>query len=235
MPLIRRPRQYTLLAFTMLLAIPIFILNIWVMQKGSLAKVMHPESYFWMIVQGLWTLVTVYWLLKARWRGFWSVLVLGTVLLGVNLHYLISTKNYALAFYALFLLIVGGIYCLHLYRSLSEAYYHAGQRWFEGQPVFLPRIEAELQMGGKSVPARVSRLGLEGCYAFASAEAGLGLDKVDAIELKLGDLFLGCAVESVSRSKDGTGRGLRFLATSADQHKDIRDFIDRVRSSGYVA
>ena len=74
------------------------------------------------------------------------------MLLGVNLHYLVATKNYALAFYALFLLIVGGIYCLHLYRNLSEAYYHAGQRWFEGQPVFLPRIEADLSVGDKTYP-----------------------------------------------------------------------------------
>ncbi|MBI3556126.1 MAG: hypothetical protein HY074_07670 [Deltaproteobacteria bacterium] len=235
MPLIRRPRQYTLLSFIMLLAIPIFILNVWVMQKGVLAKVLHPESYFWMGIEAGWVFVTIFWLLKAKWRGFWSVLVLSGVLLGVNMHYLVATKNYALAFYALFLLIVSGIYCLHLYRSLSESYYHPGQRWFEGQPIFLPRIEAELQTGGKSIPARVSRLGLEGCYAFVNPAVALGLDKVDTIELKLGELCLGCAVESVSRSKDGTGRGLRFLATSADQHKDIRDFLDRVRSSGYVA
>ena len=235
MPLIRRPRQYTLLAFLMLLAIPIFMLNIWVMQKGVIAKVINTDSFFWMGIHGLWTLVTVYWLLKASWRGFWSVVLLSAVLLGVNLHYLVATKNYALAFYALFLLIVSGIYCLHLYRSLSEAYYHPGQRWFEGQPAFLPRIEADLRAGDKSFPARLSRLGLEGCYAFANPSDSPDPDQVDAIELKLGDLFLACAVESVSRSKDGTGRGLRFLATSADQHKDIRDFIDRVRSSGYVA
>jgi hypothetical protein len=142
-------------------------------------------------------------------------------------------KNYALAFYALFILILSAMYSVSLIKNLKETYYQSGKRWFEGRPKFLPRIEAELRFDGQMVPARLSRLGEEGCYAYP--HFGTKIEKVEGIALKLGDLHLDCAVELISHSRDGSGNGLRFVAGSADQQKDIKDFIDRLRSAGYVA
>lgn len=237
MSIVRRPRQFTLLASLILGAVPVFALNLWVMQKGPILKILTVEHRTWVIVQAVWCLITFRWLLQARWRGFWSFVAMSGVLLAGNIYFLLATKNYALAFYALFLLILAGVYAIHLFRSLREAYYHSGQSWYEGRPVFLPRIEAELKLKERAVSARLSRLGEEGCYAFAApnADALPKNEKVEGIVLKLGDLSLDCAVELVSQTKDGVGHGLRFVAGSADKKKDILDFIDRVRCSGYVA
>jgi len=235
MSVVRRPRPYTVLSLMVLWAIPVFFLNIWVLHKGALAKVLDQESLVWMSIQAGWTLLSLFWLLRASWKGFLSVVLLAATMFGANLYHLISTKNYALAFYALFLLIIALLYCLHLYRSLGEAYYHSGQRWYEGRPRFLPALEAALKAGDRIVPARLSRLGIEGCYAYPEAGPALRPDSFDSIELKLGDLKLDSAVLLVSRSKDGAGSGFRFVAESADRSKEVREFIDRVRSAGYVS
>lgn len=233
MRILRRPPQYTVLASLIWLAIPIFLLNMWVVQKGSVSKLIEAKRLYWIGACALLVLVTFRWLLKVRWRGFWALILMSGTMLGGNVYFLVTTKNYALAFYALFLLILAALYAAHLFRHMKEPYYDSGRYWFEGQPRFLPKLEAAIQSGETATPARLSRLGVEGCYAYMAG--GTKVDKVDSIQLKLGDLELNCAVELVSESKDGMGRGLRFIRATADQDKDIRDFIDRVRSAGYVS
>lgn len=236
--MIHRPRQFNILVGLGLLAIPIFILNIWVMQKGQISKIFSPDKLVWIGICSFWVLINTYWLFNAKWRGFWSFIALSVITVAANVYFLLAFKNYALAFYALFLLILSGLYVLHLYRNLSEAYYSTGQRWFEGKPLFIPRVEAELRNGKNTISVRLSRLGVEGCYAFFATSDQESLDhfeSVSEIALKLGDLSVDCAVELISKTKDGTGRGLKFQIATADQSKDIRDFIDRVRSSGYVS
>jgi hypothetical protein len=234
MRIIRRPRHYTLLCLFALLSVPVFVLNIWVMQKGVIAGVIRQDKIIWMACQAAAALLTLRWLLQARWLGFWALAAMASSMLGLNVYFLLTAKNYALAFYALFILILGVLYLAHLYEAIDEPYYHSGQEWFEGNPRFLPRIEAEVKVpSADSVPVRLSRLGARGCYAFPAG--GGSLERAEGIALKLGELRLDCGVELVSRSMRGGGLGLRFLALSADERKDISDFIDRVRSAGYVA
>jgi hypothetical protein len=203
------------------------------MQKGVIAKVIEPKKLVWVAVQFVWMLVAVQSLLSVRKRGFWIFLAMAVTVLTGNIYFLIALKNYALAFYALFVLILASLYAINIYRSLSQVYYHSGQKWFEGYPRFLPRVDAEIRVGQERYQARLSRLGVEGCYAYPAK--AVEFKKADSIALKLGDFELDCAIELISRSRDGVGRGFRFIANSADQQKDIKDFIDRVRSSGYVS
>jgi hypothetical protein len=207
------------------------MLNLWVIQKGSLSRALAPDMLAWAAAEGAWTLLTMVFLMRASWIGFWSFVALSAAVLGANARLLFLTRNYALAFYGLFVLILAALYALHLFRSLGEAYYHSGQRWFEGRPRFIPEVEAELKTADVAVPTRLSRLGIEGCYAFPKAAVGA---EPATIALKLGEFSMVTAVELVSRTRDGAGRGYRFIAASADEKKDVREFIDRVRSGGYV-
>jgi len=231
MVIVRRPGRLTFLAALLLLSIPLFILNLWVMQKAR--GPLNRELWIWAGIEAAWVLFCVGSILGARMRGFWLTCTLSLTLLYGNLFFLLRTKNYALAFYALFLLILSALYLAYLYRALREPYFEPGRRWFEGLPEFLPRIEAELRSSQSSARARLSSLAEEGCYAYPVPGEALTAEP-DAIRLKVGDLELECAVQSVTKTKDGLGRGLRFLTPTPDHEKDIRDFIDRVRSSGYV-
>lgn len=233
MRILRRSRHHLALTFLPLLSVPVFLLNIWVMQKGATAKLLEAEKLRWIGAELLWALLVVRLLYRARWSGFWLFLSLSVAVLVGNLYFLLVTKNYALAFYALFLLILSGVYLMNLYQSLSEAYYHSGRRWYEGLPRFIPRLEAELETEKGPLAAKLSRLDTGGCYSYA--DNGRDIGDVRQVVLKLGDLKLGCAVELMSKTQDGLGGGLRFVVKSEDQRKDIRDFIDRVRSSGYVS
>lgn len=231
MVIVRRPGSIRLLAGLLLLGIPLFLLNLWVTQKGR--GPLEPEHWRWVGIEAAWIFLCVVWVLNARLRAFWLTAALSVTLLYGNMWFLVRTKNYALAFYALFLLILSALFLVYLYRALRVPYFEPGRRWFEGLPEFLPRIEAELRVGDAVVPARLSTLGEEGCFAFPLPMRALAAEP-DSVRLKVGALELDCAVQSMTKTKDGLGRGLRFLAATPDDEKDIRDFIDRVRSAGYV-
>src|SRR5690348_4944732 len=100
MSVVRRPPQYTALACLVLIGMPVFWLNVWILQKGPLIKLIQSEKAWWLVVEAAWTLLTLHWLLKAKRRGLWSVIVLSATLLLGNAYFLVATKNYALAFYA---------------------------------------------------------------------------------------------------------------------------------------
>lgn len=226
------------MAALLLFCVPIFALNLWVLNKGAWSKFLEPWKIQVLVVEAVWTLLTAHFVMRASWAGFWLFAVLSATMIGANLYFLLVLKNYALAFYALFLLIMAGLYLLNLFKLLHEPYYRSGKRWFEGVPRFVPKVEAHLkgeqEAEGDARRARVSRLNHEGCYVFTDAPIKPSEPAPSKVVLKLGDLHLECAVELITRSKDGLGQGLRFLADSADRQKDIKDFIDRVRSSGYV-
>ena len=239
MQIVHRPKSHTIHSLYVLLAIPVFLLNLWIMQKGPFVRLFDEKNLPWIILQAVWVLICCWWLLKAQWRGFWSLWLLDTLLLWGNLYFLVKTKNYALAFYALFLLTISILYFVHLYRILKESYYHSGRHWYESLPAFLPRIEVELWFEDKnrervSIEAKLSRLGVEGCFAYPIKETLIKDRLFQEIYLKLNETKLSCPVELVCVTEDKQGAGLRFIADSEDQRKDIWDFIDRARSLGYV-
>ncbi|MEW6055868.1 MAG: hypothetical protein AB1540_04565 [Bdellovibrionota bacterium] len=233
MQIVRLPRQHLILSLLVIVAMPLFILNLWVVQKDATIR-LEPHTKMWVYgLQATWMLATLRWLTQVKWIGFWSVSIMSAALLAANAYFLLFTKNYALAFYALFLLIVSVLYCLNLFKSLGEVYYSSGRRWFEGAPRFLPKVEAAIRTSDAKIPVKLSRLSVEGCYVYPIEAQSL--ENADDIYLKLGDLEVNCAVELISKERSTAGRGYRFVVSSVDHHKDVRDFLDRVRSAGYVS
>lgn len=235
MPLVRTTRALFIQSSLALLAIPLFILNQWVVKKGvggafAFAGLFRGKSLGLILGEAAWVLLAFALLRRSRKSGCVFFALLAAAVIAADSVLFLRAKNYALAFYVLFLLILSVIYLLSTFRLLGEAYFNAGLRWFEGLPPFIPEIRAELDAVTERGPGRMSRFDETGCYVFSAKP----MPDVSKIRLKLDEKELVSGVELISRTKDGLGQGLRFLAQSPDAEKDIREFVDRARSRGYV-
>lgn len=237
--IIHRPQELTILASVLLFSFPLIVLNFWVLEKGSLVAIFKPDHITWFVTQSIWVFSSMALILKARWEGFWSVCSLSFIIVYANGFFLSRTKNYALAFYGLFFFILSIFYLIRLFQNLRNPYYHSGSRWFEGYPLFLPQLTAELRDQDKIRSVRISKLAPQGCFAYlwgqqVNTDKSESLDQFSELVLRCGNLNLRCSIELVTLGKEGKGAGYRFVSNSLDQEKDIKDFIDRVRSLGYV-
>ena len=218
-----------------LLTIPLFLINVWLFGKGlhtsySLQMVLRSSSVIWIVLFSALAVYSCYLLLRAQKAGFWILLCLLLAVSVADINSIVRTKNYALAFYLLFLLVLSSGFLSNLIQVLKRAYYSSGQRWFEGSPQPLPGLAAFVRSGERYRPVQLSKLDEYGVYVFG---AGQSTD-LDGIRLKLDKKELESDIEIVSRQNRISGFGLKFKVRSEDQSKDLREFVETVRSRGYV-
>jgi hypothetical protein len=234
MKIYKRPGFLWALILSTLLVIPLSAMNLSVIEKAPLVKaVLKPSNLRLLLFISGWSVLNALFVAKARWVSFWSSGILAGVLLYGNVYLLFSTKNYSLAFFALGLLILTIFYSVNLFQSLSMVYFDPGRRWHESYPRFIPNIEVSiLHSAGKS-PARISRIGLEGCFVYTN-DATVLPTSVEISLIGPSQRTFKCPVSLVSKTKDKKGLGLQFNVTDNDTWKELNDFIDRVRSFGYA-
>jgi hypothetical protein len=200
------------------------------------------KSFFWVLF--LNSLIVMMTILVFRMRKIvvilYPLVALSVVFYGISVF--LKTLNYSLAFWTLFLILFSSIYFISLLEEYSKAYYSTKKRWFEGRPKFIPKLEGELLFSNKSFPIILSNLDLQGCFAYFSNESSeikkliknLMQNKDLSIKLKLSNSEIVLPVQVLSIDKEGFGVGLAFLVQGIDVEKIIFEFIDRVRSYGYV-
>ncbi len=222
-------------AALLILSIPMFILNLWVVQRSNNIKLeiqdfLQGKLFALLTIFTVWAAFNLYSLLKARKVSFWSNLFLALTVIVIDTNIVILRKNYALAFYVLFLVITTALYLLANWKLLAQPFFNSKRRWFEGLPKFYPGIKAEISDGQDSYPASVSNLSEVGCFIYSASE----LSKIELLELSFGGQSCSTHVNWITSSKEGFGAGLRFTITSLDQEKELKEFIDSARSMGYV-
>lgn len=234
------PRQHIYLSVLYLLTFPIMFLNIWAVHKGNFQKFLAPDVIKIVAVATVWNFITFYLLFRVRMAGYYSALLFSCSLIFINIIYLIQQKNYALAFYGLFILIVSALYLMSIYQSLTEPYFYSGKRWFEGTPRLLPKLTALLYMSdGSEQKTQISRLNESGCFV-CDPDVGIQTNpkidykKVNRIDISLYSQVLSLDVEMTAASRTFSGAGFYFLTHNQDSIKDLKDFMNRVRSNGYV-
>ncbi len=230
-----------------LLSLPIFFLNLWVLQKGDPTRKLLQEyallakPQLLLIIELAFLFLGIIWLKSAKKISFFLVLGWSMFCVTSNLHFLIKTKNYALAFFIIFLLILCTSYLQALYQTLAQPFYNSKKRWFEGLPSFLPKLEGLLTFKDPYIeitPLKFSSLEETGCFTYSTNSDFLvpikKLPKKGLLQLKSDDLELKCDVHLVSKDKKAPGWGLCFNVKNADEQKEMLEFIDRIRSLGYV-
>ena len=226
-----RPKELWLLVFAVLALVPAVALNFSVLEKAPVWRIFTNSNLEVLSFLLLWILATCNWVYKARWRGFWSVGILGSVILYGNVYFLIRGKNYGLAFFSLGLLVLFAFITVNLYQVLLRPYYHSGRRWYEAAPRFIPHLSAVVMGRAQEITARVCRLDAEGCFLFTESK----VEDPQQVTLYLGQHKVACPVHLVGRTKDdGCGVGMIFQIKNPDDGKDLLDFIYRIRSFGYA-
>lgn len=240
MILVSRPRSYTVLCFLTLLFIPVFLLNLWILKTSGSHNITTQTSWGVFFFQLLLLFISLGFLLNTRWVGFFSLAALSAILFLTNVYFLSKTTSYALAFYLLFLITLSALFLISFFKHLKEPFYHSGCRWYAGLPRLLPNIMVELQSMSRKINGRVSKITPEGCFVCIQdslSEKSLlpFLKGFKKIHLKFGEHQVSCAVHLISIDTQKQGAGFQFVTASLDQTKDLREFVDRIRSYGYVA
>lgn len=101
----------------------------------------------------------------------------------------------------------------------------------------IPEIQAHLYEKTKvgetaGVEADLSVLEENGCFAFP--KFGKKVKEVERILLTLKEQSVEINARIISLDPEGSGCGLEFNLLSLDQRKEMRDFLNHVRSKGYV-
>src|SRR5258708_3007791 len=126
-----RPAKLWFLALIIGLGIPLMALNISVYQKASVLRGFSLEGQRLLVVQSIFVLIAMQLILKGSWKAFWVFGITSGTMLWGNVYFLVNTKNYGLAFFALALLILSAFFSVHLYHTLKQVYYRSGCRWYE--------------------------------------------------------------------------------------------------------
>ena len=240
MILVSRPRSYTALCFLTLLFIPVFLLNSWILKTSGSYSITTPTGWGVFCFQMFLLFVSFGFLLKKGWIGFFLLTSLSSILVLLNIYFLSKTKSYALAFYLLFLIIFSALFLINFFNHLKEPFYHSGCRWYESLPRFLPNIMVELQSMNQKINCSISKITAEGCFVYVQdglSEKNIStfLKEFKKIHLKFSKFQVSCAVKLISVDTKKQGAGFQFATSSLDQTKDLREFVDRIRSYGYVA
>ncbi len=219
----------------LLLGIPMFILNLWVVQRSNNIKLeltdfTKGKLLIFLSIFALWTIVNVIALLKARWFSFYSTFALVMSVIVVNVNIVLLRKTYALAFYVLFILIVSSLYLISNWKTLKMPFYNSNRRWFEGLPKFYSGILTEASDGMNTYKVQISNLNEFGCFIYLTEK----VDNIKAIRMKISNYTYETETVCVTKSDNENGKGLLFSIGNSDRVKEISEFIDRARSYGYV-
>lgn len=234
MKIVRRPKALKSIAFLVFGLVPLVLLNLWVIQNGLGVREVASRLDALQITGAITLVIALSTFRLLYFAKKLSILFLATIalfVLGANVYFVFKTKNYALAFYGLFFVITAGIYISTVFKCLKEVYYASGKQWFEGAPPFIPGVDAFLFQGDTVIPTKLSRIAFEGCFAFSDDKIS---DKIDKVSLRFSDIQVDLPVFLVTRTKDQKAGGIKFAYKSLDEAKEVHDFIDRVRSWGYV-
>lgn len=236
MRFLKRPTNLRLISGASFLVVPIIILNLWVYAKG-LPRFLSVQHFH---IAGLTAFVmatTLFLLLRrASWIGFCLGIIITTLLVSGNIYFLTNTKNYALAFYGLFIVIISTFFHISLFKLLLASYYQPGVYWFEGAPRFIPRLKAVLQLSeDKSIDVRFTKLADDGCFVYAESLSDVKRYRAGTLAIELNGSRVISHVETITTLTRCGGLGLRFIYKDFDSGKDMRDFIQTVRSAGYAS
>jgi hypothetical protein len=163
MEIVRRPFGHLVTLAQGTLVVPIAFLNLWLIYKSPL----NEWTQFWRTAPILFfatvTLIGLVLLSRSIPVGA-KLLVAG--LFGIALldfYWFLKVRNYSLAFFSLFVFLVGLGYAISILRMISLSFYNPMVRWFEGRPRSMPGLAAQLpQLGGADWA--LSSLDEHGCF-----------------------------------------------------------------------
>jgi hypothetical protein len=135
-----------------------------------------------------------------------------------------------------FALLASGVFLSEKVRKvLRLPYYDSRRHWWESYPKGIPGLSVELLgESGDTCMARLSNIGVEGCFVF-SANAAIPFAPGMIRIVNDDQTLLEAEVEPILRTADGFGWGLRFSesGTSGDWTKDLQDYLGYLRRAGY--
>jgi hypothetical protein len=148
----------------------------------------------------------------------------------------------ALGFYSIFLLLFFSIILPWLNHEMKRSFFDPQLTWYQGCPKPIPGLKCQLSSGERSVDLRVSRIDKDGVFLFSAMDGGRSPMVFGTLleRRKLEMVFtfknhnIKCDGTPILTLGKGVGAGVQFVGISADQRKEIGDFVEVLVGEGYV-
>ncbi len=215
--------------------IPILIINTALFTHNYLSEiaikaVLKGKSMVWILTLSFLLIVSLIFISKGKKTGLWLLISSLIPLVVTDFYMAFRSAYYALGFMAVFILILGSFQVVSLLKLLKRAYFNPKLKWYEGKPRAIPKIQARLFSNNEMLTAKLSNLDEQGCFVFGDHLIPL----VDRIELSCNDHYVNKTVTPVVALERCSGYGVKFQIQNRDDEKEINEFVDYVRSQGYV-
>lgn len=230
------PPRLKLAAAMLVLCVPIAAMETVIVARAPWWRLPYRTIEVWSVGVMVGCLPLMAWILRGR---AWALPVTGafaTLWCFLSGWVAIRTRNSTLGFFVLFLVFFWIVLLSWIRFELGQSFLDPKLRWFQALPKPIPWLECELQVGQATLPMRVGRIDEEGLFVFSNLGQIPRLSRADRIALRLtyrGREAVGGAVP-VCELASGQGIGLRFEGMTADQRKNLGDFVEVLRGEGHV-
>jgi len=192
------------------------------------------EWITWPLVIG----IPILWMAKqsAKTGRFMAglIAVLGFVWCFWNYQRAAHAGDIILSLWAWLKFVLIGLWSFRAWNLWNASFLRSGKKWYEGLPQGIPNLLCQIKPGAK--PAKVNRIDRQGLIIFGLPDVIGNLRKVE-LDLELSHQASAkkiiCKAQIMSRQKDPLILGLKFKDLTADQQKDLGDFVEKLKGEGY--
>ena len=221
--------------FALLLVIPLVTLEVWIISRQPYWRFPLRPAEIWTAAVALIILPLLFWINQLR---RWALCLASIFLVSwivVTGWFAIHLKFPNLGFFAVGLILFFSIILSWIYSEMSRSFLNPHIRWYETIPKPIPGLQCRVQGGEKPLYFQVGRLDMDGTFVvdFKQRELIAAASKVSVqFQFKDSTIELQGTVRKVL--KQATGMGIQFEVLAPDLHKEMGDFIEKLRGEGYV-
>lgn len=197
---------------------------------------------YWSIAVSLIFIPFVIWILNGKkWAlNLFGLFSLGWIFASVFLTF--QSKNPSLGFFTIFLIAFLFFEWVGLKRELQKSFFDPQVYWYQSLPLAIRGLNCRAAILEQSLQFRVSRMDTEGAFVFVSSQttpaslegfykkAGKGLPFI----FQFKNRQMKCQARSIFTIEQGKGVGIQFIQMTADQKKDLGDFVEILRGEGQL-
>lgn len=231
------PKKLRNLAFGLYLSLPAAVIELAIYRKSPVWKLSSDQLSFVAVVFLVALLSITFFILRGRRMGLILFQGLAFSWISITLYLAWRTQHLPLGFFFLFLVTylvgMGFLLC----RELRKSYFNPLLRWYELRPKPIPHLNCLITSPENLEPRtlRACRFDEWGTFLFSKfpidfIKAGLILH----VKFTFRDKEVSCQGVPIRLLNGSYGVGIQFLEFGTDLKKDFLDFLERVRSEGYV-
>ena len=242
MVVLRVPRRLRASAMVLFFSVVLTAIQVMIEARAPWWRLPYSSMVYWSITCALIGIPLYSWLLSGK-RWAYHLTVCLSVLWIISSGWIsIQTRNPSLGFFTLSLMTYFLFALLWLRFETNKSFFNPQICWYQSLPRPIHGLTCQVRTGKQPFDYRVSRIDEEGTFIYSNVkdpalsvgylmnQARPGFDLV----FNFRDQKIECRGLPILALGEGRGLGLQFMEMTADQKKDVGDFIENLRVQGLI-